>query len=536
MDAHPTFKVMALHALEYCERLFYLEEVEGLYVQDEHVFAGRTLHEALDEDGDFVQFTHESETLGLRGRLDALRTRDGQLIPYEHKRGHSRDGTAWPTDRLQLGAYALLLEEASGEQVETGRIRYHADKKLVHVAVDETLRGDVARAVLRARELSVTVERPPVAVVETLCGRCSLAPVCLPEETRKALDARRSVVQLHPRDDERTVLHVSEHGTRVGKRGDELVVTPLEGSPTRVPIRSVRSVTCHGAISVSAQALDLCADHGIAVHWFSVGGWYSGSFQRDDDAVQRRIRQYEALREPAFRLMLARRLVEARMEGQLRFVLRATRTEPDARARVEPSLAILRESIASVWAVETPASLLGYEGRAAAAYFAALPALLNRSDLGPAGRTRRPPEDPFNALLGFGYAMLLREVHQAIRTVGLEPAFGFYHQPRTGAPPLALDLLELFRVPCVDMAVVAAVNRGQFDPERDFQQAGRSVWLKPEAKRRAIMLFEERMKQPWKHPVLEYSLSYRRHIELEVRLIEKEWSGEAGLFARARLR
>jgi CRISPR-associated protein Cas1 len=43
----PPIRVMALHALAYCERLFYLEEVEEIRVADDAVFAGRELHTCL---------------------------------------------------------------------------------------------------------------------------------------------------------------------------------------------------------------------------------------------------------------------------------------------------------------------------------------------------------------------------------------------------------------------------------------------------------------------------------------------------------
>ena len=79
-------------------------------------------------------------------------------------------------------------------------------------------------------------------------------------------------------------------------------------------------------------------------------------------------------------------------------------------------------------------------------------------------------------MLGFGYAMLLADTTAAVVGVGLEPALGFYHQPRSSAPPLALDLMELFRVPMVDMPIVASINRGQWDPDADFTVAGERVW------------------------------------------------------------
>ena len=45
-----------------------------------------------------------------------------------------------------------------------------------------------------------------------------------------------------------------------------------------------------------------------------------------------------------------------------------------------------------------------------------------------------------------------------------------------------------------------------------------------------------RKQESWKHPVVGYALSYHRAIELEARLLEKEWCGMPGLFAKMRLR
>src|SRR5690606_38539792 len=111
-------RVMALHAITYCERLFYLEEVEELYVANDRVYAGRELHESLDtgkardpdERGRPVSFDLECPSLGLVGRVDAVRRRDGQIVPYEHKRGRARRNaegvaTAWDTDAIQVAAY-----------------------------------------------------------------------------------------------------------------------------------------------------------------------------------------------------------------------------------------------------------------------------------------------------------------------------------------------------------------------------------------------------------------------------------------------
>lgn len=187
---------------------------------------------------------------------------------------------------------------------------------------------------------------------------------------------------------------------------------------------------------------------------------------------------------------------------------------------------------------------MGRKGQAARAWFTALAALVHPTyaALRPDGRKRRPPRDRFNALLSFGYVLLRRDLVTAILRVGLDPALGVLHSPRTAAPPLALDLMELFRVPVVDAMVLGAVNQGIFDVADDFDVTGSDpdrpvqVWLSAQGRKKLIGVYERRKHIEVRHPVLGYSLSFARMMELEVRLLERSWTGEPGLFARYRPR
>jgi CRISPR-associated protein Cas1 len=256
--------------------------------------------------------------------------------------------------------------------------------------------------------------------------------------------------------------------------------------------------------------------------------------------VQRRIRQYKALTDADFCLQLAKRLAEARVRGQLSHLLRASRDA--GRGRIEEvveAIAAIRRLMGPMSRARNIHSLRGYEGNVGAQYFKALPHVITEeagAAMKPDGRNRRPPRDRCNALLSFGYALLQRDVLNAILVVGLDPSLGFYHQPRSQAHPLSLDLMELFRVPLVDLPVVASINRRQWDEKEDFQIAGQQVWLSESGKKKLIAIYERRKSDQWKHPVIGYSLSYSRLMELEVRLLEKEWMGEGGLFAKFRLR
>jgi CRISPR-associated protein Cas1 len=547
LDPHePPVRVMALHALAYCPRLFYLEEVEEIRVADAAVFAGRQLHAALeaDEEGESVSIELNSNTWGLTGKVDGIRRRDGSLIPYEHKRGRPRDHDdrppeAWPSDRLQVIAYAVLLEEAFAQPIPEGRIRYHAANVTVRVPIDDGAREELRQALAEARRLRTSLERPPVAENERLCARCSLAPVCLPEEVRHERHPERDPVRLFPPDRDGATLHVVAQGAQVGCSGDTLVVRPRDQPETKHPIRGVETVLLHGYAQVSTQALRKCVEHGVGVHWLTVNGYHTASLVPTAGQVQRRVRQYRALADEATCLRLAKALVQAKVEGQHRYLLRATRGDEAVRQPVQPVLNAIQEALREAARAPDRDRLRGHEGIAAVRYFDGLRTLLGPQvpeELRAPTRNRRPPLDRFNALLSYGYGLLHTAVMRAVLASGLEPALGFFHTPRSAAYPLVLDLMELFRVSLWDLVLVGSLNRGQWDPAADFQVTKAKVWLSDAGRRKAIGLFEARLSESWKHPVLNYSLSYARTIELEARLLEKEWTGEPGLFARSRLR
>lgn len=532
-----------LHALAYCERLYYLENVEHIRLADERVFAGRRAHEETlpNEEGSWTRVQLESSSLGLRGEVDVLRRIDGALVPYELKRGKSSgkkgDKRAWDTDLLQLGAYALLVEEHFGQPATEGRIRYLADKITIRVEIDAALRERVQKSIKRARQLSETVTRPPVTEHEGRCLHCSLAPACLPEEARLSADPQWRTIRLLPPHPSGSPLHVMESGARVGKSNGTIQVTSLDGPKLEFPVHDVGAVILHGNAQMSTQAIRLCSENEIPVHWVSYSGALLGSLAGGSGGAQRHIRQFEALRDEAMRARLTQATVRCKVEAQLRYCLRSTqgaRTES-----AENGCNEIRRLLRRVAKSTDVEHLRGLEGAAAREYFQLLPQLVSDQvpcELRPDTRTRQPAKDRFSAILNYAYGMLYRQVVTSVLTVGLHPGFGYFHQPRTAALSLSLDIMELFRVPIVDMPVMGALNRKTFHPDNDFEAIPKGYSLSLSGRKKVIELVERRLTETWKHSVVDYSLSYARIIELEVRLLEKEWMNEGGLFAKMRIR
>jgi CRISP-associated protein Cas1 len=538
-------RVMALHSLAYCERLYYFEEVEGVMIADDQIYSGRTLHDSIKQEdgGKWVSRELSSEALGLIGKVDYVKYSDGTLVPFELKRGRAkRDGKkalAWFADALQVSAYGMLLEEEFNCTVKEGRIRYNADNVTIRVALDEEMRKLVMQTIERAVLLRTEPERPRIAENDRLCIHCSLAPVCLPEEERFIENENWEPIRLFPADRELKTVHIMEHGTRVTRKGDTIVTEIATGEIKQFPIRDLETIVLYGYAQITTQALQLCIRNEVSLHWISAGQKYTAGIVAGTASVQRRIRQYKALTDNNFALDLARMLIKAKIETALRYSLRATRGKDRSVSGISTAIDSMRKCLRAVDSAKSKEELRGYEGLAGKAYFTLFPLLFREDTPGELryiGRSRRPPRDRINALLSFGYALLYKTVLQSIMVVGLEPAFGFFHTPRSSAQPLVLDLMELFRVQLWDIVVVGSVNKNQWHVDSDFNVSPGRIWLSDAGRRKAIKLFEDRMNQTWKHPVVNYSMNYSRLVELEVRLLEKEWSGSPGLFAKMRLR
>jgi CRISPR-associated protein Cas1 len=469
-------------------------------------------------------------------------------------RGDKKQVQPWPSDRIQAIAYVALLSESFGEPVTEARVRYHADNVTAIIPIDQTALADLKVAIERARSLQQSTERPPIASNENLCARCSLAPVCLPEEERlhKTIECddvehvshqERSTPKLFPSIRQKQTLHVCINKARIGRSGESIIVTSedeVKGETKQsIPVQDIDSIIIHGYAQISTQAIHLCAHHGVALQWMTHGGRFAAGTTSSPGRVQQRIRQYAALQDESTRLRLARALVHAKVEMQLKYLLRCTRGPNTNRAAIATEVELMRNCLRGIDQADSASSLLGYEGNAAKAYFASLPAILSDNvppEMIPKGRSKHPPKDRFNALLSYGYSMLFALVERTALAVGLEPAFGFYHRPRSSAPPMVMDVMELFRTNIWEVPLIGSVNRLQWNTDSDFVVTHNKVWLSDAGRRKAIALFEERLSDSYVHPHTGQSMAYSRIVELELRLLEKEWTGAPGMFAKLRLR
>ena len=172
-------------------------------------------------------------------------------------------------------------------------------------------------------------------------------------------------------------------------------------------------------------------------------------------------------------------------------------------------------------------TLLGIEGAGASVYFSNFGEMIRSEETAFDFRTRnrRPPKDPVNAVLSFLYSMLIKQALVSAIAVGFDPYMGFYHQPKYGKPALALDLAEEFRPIVADSAALTLFNNSELAPG-DFVRRSGSVALTDTGRKAVIRAFERRLDTLITHPLFGYSISYRRIMEVQARLLGRHVLGE----------
>ena len=352
-------------------------------------------------------------------------------------------------------------------------------------------------------------------------------------------------------------LYLTEDYSLVRKDGEDMLLVQIPekqgkngsvSSPARkehIPLVKIDEVVVLGEVTLTASALHLLLERDIEITFLSHYGQFKGrlspSFSKN--AILR-MAQYRAHQNMTTCCELARRFVIGKLSNQRTMLQRYQRRQADAEMRQAiEQMGHLLSQLAALPLEKVPHAqrlvsgdnriagtplemILGMEGTGSAAYFRCFGKLLSDPRQWPfPGRVKRPPTDPVNALLSFGYSLLTNKVASAVQLVGFDHYVGYLHSAVYGRPALALDLVEEFRPIIVDSVVLTILNNRMLTLN-DFVVELGAYRLKDEKRSIFFTKLEERLSEEVNHPLFGYRTSYRRCLELQARLLGKVLTGE----------
>jgi CRISPR-associated protein Cas1 len=320
-------------------------------------------------------------------------------------------------------------------------------------------------------------------------------------------------------------VYISTDDAFIGKTDERLRVKAQKETLLDVPLIKVDGIVVMGRATVSPAALTELLERKIPLSFLTGTGRYLGRLEPElTKNIFVRQAQWQAAGETTQAIHAVQGFIRGKLKNYRNALLRAQR---DGQTTLQTGISQLEKTINQLAQTATVDSLRGLEGAGSATYFRHFNQLIRTDAFSFNGRNRRPPTDPINALLSFGYALLLHDIQSAVNIVGFDPYLGYLHVQRYGRPSLALDLMEEFRPLVVDAMVLAAVNRQMLVPDMfESEPLSDAVALTPEGRKQFLRLYEQKKQSKFKHPVMGRQCSYQEAFEIQTRLLAKYLMGE----------
>jgi CRISP-associated protein Cas1 len=327
-------------------------------------------------------------------------------------------------------------------------------------------------------------------------------------------------------------LFVTIPGAYLAKDHENIAVRVEHETRLSVPLHHLGGVVCFGHVSASPELMAACVERGIGISFLKADGRFLARVEGPVSGnVLLRRRQFRLADDPIASARLARSCVVGKIANARSLLVRSAREQGtearsvpllEAASRLADRLGALSKEDLSLETVR------GYEGEAAASYFAVFGSMIRADD--PAfrftTRTRRPPLDAVNALLSFLYALVLHDCSSALAAVGLDPAVGYLHADRPGRPSLALDLMEEFRPVLADRLTLALINRGQVSPKGFQREPSGGVLMDDGTRKTVLVAYQERKQSALTHPLTNEEATYALVPHIQARLLARAIRGD----------
>lgn len=327
-------------------------------------------------------------------------------------------------------------------------------------------------------------------------------------------------------------LYATTEGAWLRKDGENVVMEVEQQERARIPVHMLEGLVCFGRIGVSPQLLGFCMTQGITVTYLTPNGRFMARVEGPVSGnVLLRRAQYRCSDDPAGCAAIVRNLLAGKIHNQRAVLSRGWRDRGERLADAPAFRHVLQrlKRIPRRMLQELDIDVLrGLEGEAAQAYFSVFDQLIavDEPALRFSGRNRRPPRDPFNAVLSFLYTLLTHDCRSALETVGLDPAVGFLHRDRPGRPSLALDLAEEFRPLLGERLALSLINRKQLCA-RDFRTLDSgAVTLTDESRKAVLVAYQERKREELAHPFIGEKVQIGLLPYLQAQLLARHLRGD----------
>lgn len=316
-------------------------------------------------------------------------------------------------------------------------------------------------------------------------------------------------------------IYVYEQGSVITIKENRLIITKVSKKIETIPIELIDGVMIFGNIQISTQSIHKLLSKGINITYLSKRGYNFGRLENTNKVnIERQRLQFRQSEDMFYSLEISKEFIKGKIKNQRTVLLRANKYLQNE--EIKENIKIMKRYIVKIEYVEDIESLMGMEGFCAKIYFDSVNYILNE-EYRFKKRSKRPPKDPFNSIISFGYALLYNEVFNIIGSKGLSPYVGFLHKDRNKHAALCSDIMEEFRPILVDTLAIYLLNNDKITKEDFiFNIKNNSVLLNKDGASKIVKEFEKRILQKVSYvKEVNYKMNFREIIEYQILLLIK---------------
>ena len=306
-------------------------------------------------------------------------------------------------------------------------------------------------------------------------------------------------------------VYVTEQGANVSVGEGKLIIECKNNQKRYIPIETVESLVVFGNIHISLGAHKALLERGVNTSILSTRGRYYGRLINTSSINAERFKRQVYLSDNREQcLVFTKKTLAVKVHNQIvvakRYVKQST---PDINEKIK-QMQIAQRKICDATSIE---EIMGLEGTAAKNYFGILASVIDK-DFAFRGRNRRPPKDPFNAMISLGYTIIFYEIYAELENQSINPFIGFTHAEQPNHPSMVSDMIEEWRAVLVDATVMSLIQ-GHEIPINEFTRDEESgaVVLSSKGVRTLVGKLEKKMAASMNYlSYLDSAVSFRRGI------------------------
>lgn len=319
-------------------------------------------------------------------------------------------------------------------------------------------------------------------------------------------------------------LYITEQNSILRKTGNRLLLEKKGETLLDVQCHKIDAVLIFGNVQFTTQAVVELFDQGIEMAILSRNGRLKGQISSPfTKNIQLRLMQFKKYWNDAFRLAFSKIILNGKIQNSMNFIRGFAYNHPEIDLNRE--IRDIEAQMKKIDGASSLDSLFGLEGIAAKHHFKAIGKMVLK-EFSFEKRTKRPPEDPVNALLSLSYTMIYNEISSLLDGLGFDPFLGYFHHPDYGRASLAADLMEEFRVPVADHLILNLINNRVLKSEDFYETQGNGIFLKRDSLKRFFARYEDYINQETDHPREKRKTSFRQAFRTQAETMAKAILGD----------